>query len=810
MLPLRHALLRLSKSPLSSVIAVATLALAIGVNTAVFSILDGFLLRTLPYQNPEQVAALVVHREAIDPAQGRSPSEEDDSFDADAWRQFNRSLTSVALASWGSTGGANLAVAGAARYVADSRVSAGYFDVLGAPLYLGREFTAEEDRPNGPAVAILSYSLWQSAFQSDARILGRTIQLKGEPHTIVGILARNAVTPSGAAVFTPLRPAAPNGECGGENCGILVRLKPGATWAQANTQLAGTRLSYFTELETRYHTRARIYARPLQLELAGDMRENSIALMAAVGFILLIACGNLAGLALVRLLRREREISTRFALGASRLSVLADLWAEDLVIALLGGLGGVGLALVLLPAFRKLLPAPVGGYSIDLGVLLFTLGVSFGASVLCGALPALHVRRFEYGSRAFGGSRPVTAGSRRLHQMLIGAQVALTVVLLVSAGLMVRTLVHLETLPPGFDSHNVMTATASLDDARYHDAATFRKLLDQSVAAMRQIPGVREAAVGLSVPYERGLNDLVSIPDGKKAGTKRGSSLGYVTPAYFSALGMPVLAGRSLVAGDSSNSERVAIVNQAFGRRFFDDPAPIGYHLATEGATYIIVGVVGDVAKQQGIQRTAPLGTEPVAYLPASQTPQALVNIAHIWFQPSWIVRTSGPIRGLTVSMQRALEAADPNLPFSGFRSMDQILAEQLRVQRIEVLLLATLAGLALLLSAVGIYGMVSNLVTQRTREIGIRMALGSTVAQVVVQVGSAGALAAAGGLLTGLALALLATRVLASQIYGVSTHDAATFIAIPLILALAAGAASFLPALRISRIQPAETLRAE
>jgi predicted permease len=808
---LRHAFHRLAKSPLATTIGLVTLALAIGVNTAVFSVMDGFLLRALPYPQPDRIAALVSHAEGIDPDRGKSFSEDDDSFDGASWEVLKSSLDGVALASWGGSGGVNLTAGGAVRYVTGSRVSASYFDVLGIPPHLGRSFSEEEDRPHGPPAAVLSYALWQATFHSDPKIIGHSIQLKGEPYTVVGVLPRNALIPSRADVFTPLQPA-PTGECGGNNCGILVRLKSGATWAQVNAQLSRVRLPFFSELETKYRGHGRIYVRPLQRELAGDMRGKVIVLMLAVGFILLIACANLAGLALVRLLRRRQEIATRFALGASRLDVLHELWMEDLLVALCGGVGGVGLAMFILNSLQRLLPEsmiPVGNFSIDPRVLAFTLGASLLASLLCGALPALQIRRFDLGS-SFAGSRAVTSGSNRLRQVLITAQVALTVVLLVSAGLLVRTLIYLETLPPGFDPHNVITATVSLDDARYRDAAAFQNLLEKSIAAMRQIPGVHDAAVGLSVPYERGLNDLVAILDGSRAGTKRGSSLTYVTPEYFSTLRIPLLAGRLIRVSDSSTSERVAIVNLAFGRRFFDNPSPIGYHFKAENTTYTIVGVVGDVAKQPGIGGAAPIGTEPVAYLPTSQTPQGLVNIAHIWFQPSWIVRTSGPIRGLTASMQRALAGADPNLPFSGFRSMEQILAEQLQEQRIEVLLLATLAGLALLLSAIGIYGLVSNLVVQRTREIGIRMALGSTISQAILRLGSTGVVAAAGGLVSGIALALLAMRVLSSQIYGVSTYDPVTFLAIALILALTAGAASFLPALRISRIQPADTLRAE
>jgi predicted permease len=489
------------------------------------------------------------------------------------------------------------------------------------------------------------------------------------------------------------------------------------------------------------------------------------------------------------------------------------LWMEDVLVALFGGAAGIGLALLVLNSLRRLLPdsmLPLGDFSIDARVLAFTFGAALLTSLLFGALPALQTRRFDVGSSSFAGSRAVISGSSRLRQLLIGGEVALTVVLLASAGLLVRTLVYLETLPPGFDPHDVLTAQASLDDARYHDAAAFQKLLEKSVAAMRQIPGVRDAAVGLSVPYERGLNDGMTIRDGKRAGTASASSLTYITPGYFSTLRIPLLAGRSITDSDGPASERVAVVNRAFGRRFFDNPSPIGFHFKTAGETYTIVGVVADVAKQQGIQRTAPIGTEPVAYLNASQTPQSLINIAHIWFQPSWIVRTNGPIQGLNGAMQRALADADPTLPFSGFRSMQQILAGQLQQQRIEVVLLAALASLALLLSAVGIYALVSNLVVERTREIGIRIALGSTTSQAMVHVGLPGLIAAAGGLAAGIALAFLTMRVISSQIYGISAYDPVTFITVPFILVFTAGAASFLPALRISRIQPSEALRAE
>ncbi len=816
---LKFAFRQLTKSPGFAIAVVLTLALGIGVNTAVFSMVDGFLLRSLPFREPERVAALILHSQGVSQRSGQYFSEDDDTHTGATWQALKDSLHSVTLASWGGSDGINLetdaASGSAVRYVHESRVSADYFEVLGIPLYRGRSFTVDEDRPGGSKAVVLGYGLWQTTFGADPGVVGKAIHLKGEQYTVVGVLPRGAVTPSKADLFTPLQPAL-TGECGGNNCGILLRLKPGASWQQLGAELNHVHLPMMDDASKLARGGAWFYAQPLAGYLSADTRPKVEVLMLAVSFILLIGCANLAGLALVRIARRTREIATRLALGATRLEILRQLWIENLVLAILGAAAGLALAIGILRGLHEFLPEymlPMGGFVMDMRVLTFTFVASLVTSLLFGALPALTTRRVDFRSAMSVGGYSVAGGSGRIRQWLIGAEIALTVVLLASAGLLVRTLVHLETLPPGFDAKNVMTGEVSLDDARYHKAAAFQGLLMKSVAAMRAIPGVEDAAVGLSAPYDRGLNDGVTIVDGKQAGTLAGSSLGYVTPDYFSTLRIPLLAGRPVAERDTSTSQLIAVVNEDFARKFFHDPAPIGRHFKlndTGDPTFTIVGVVGNVMKRPGMERDAPISTEPVFYLPATQIPQGLVNIAHIWFQPSWIVRTSGPVEGLTESMQRALADVDPLLPFSGFYSMDEILAQQLQQQRIEVLLFTTLAGLALLLSAIGVYALVSNLVVQRTREIGIRIALGSTIPQAMVMMGSSGAIAAGGGLLAGIALSLLAVRVLSSEIYGVRTYDPVTFVAVPVLVALIAAIASFLPTLRISRIEPAETLRAE
>jgi predicted permease len=396
----------------------------------------------------------------------------------------------------------------------------------------------------------------------------------------------------------------------------------------------------------------------------------------------------------------------------------------------------------------------------------------------------------------------------RLRQLLIAAEVALTVVLLAASGLLIRTLIHLETLPPGFNANSVMTAKASLDNVRYHDAAAFRKLLDDSTQAMLRIPGVQYAAVGLSLPYERALNQGgVTLSEGKNAGQQIVTGMTYVTPEYFSALQIPLFSGRTFTDADGHDQQQVAIVNQTFVRKFFGGENPVVLHLHKDT---LIVGVVADVAMAPGIDPVAPLTDEQMMYVPAAQMGGRMLSLAHMWFQPSWIVRTSRPIQGLTAQMQHALTTADPDLPFSGFYRMSDLLAKTLATQRVEVALLSTMASLALLLSAIGIFGLVANMVTHKTREIGIRIALGSTIHEAMVHVGLPGVRASALGLLVGLVLCVGTLRLMRSVLYGIGVYDAPTIVSAVAVLALVSLVAVTAPTLRIAQVDPAETLRQE
>lgn len=814
-LNLRYAFRQLRRSPGFALISIITLALGIGANTAIFSLLNAFLFRPLPYPDPDRLGVVIRHTEGISPHTGQFAQDDDPTQDGKTWEEVRDQVPSVQAAVFGGTSGVNL-VAGSGpgaqvRYVQDMRVSAQYFSVLGVAPLLGRGFTQEEDRPNGSHAVILSYALWQSSMQGDRDIVGKAITLKGEPYTVVGVLPRDAQPTGNADLWTPLQPRQ-SGECGGNNCEIIVRLESDASWQQASAELSHIRKDWLDETaKEKFH--GWFYISRLPRSLDDQMHDPVLLLMAAVGLILLIACTNLAGLTLVRIARRTPELATRLALGASRWALLRQLWMEALVIAILGAGFGLLLAVFTLALLRGFLPdflMPIGGVTIDVRVLAFTFGASLLASLLFGALPALHVRRLDLRSSIAAGNHTVVQGSSRLRQVLVTGEVALTIVLLAGAGLLVRTLIYLRTLPSGFDSTNVVTGSVSLDDARYRNATAFQNLLNRSVAEMRKIPGVEDAAVGLSLPYERGLNDGVKIPDGKFAGKDWGSSMAYVTPGYFNVFRIPVLAGRGFSDSDTPNSLPVSVINADFAREFFGEPFPIGRHVETSNITYTVVGVVGNVAKKPGMGADQPITTEPVLYIPATQTPQGLINVAHVWFEPSWIVRTKQPLAGIPHAMQEAMARVDSQLPFSGFHSMQEVLATSLVQQRIEALLILSLAGLALLLSAVGVYGLVSNMVVQRRREFGIRVAFGSSLRQAIVDVGSDGMKSAVYGLSLGVAASLFVLRILRTVLWGIHYYDPLTFAIVIAIIFTIAGLASIVPALRLADLDPAETLRAE
>jgi predicted permease len=807
---LRFAVRMLRKSPGFAVTVILTLALSVGANTAIFSVVNALLLKKLPYAQPERMGTIYARS-----AGSEYFFDSRKNIDGEQWELLRDGVPSLLSAvSAVRTSGANLQSASHVQFLYAGRVSAHYFDVLALHPIFGRNFSEDEDRPHGPKAAILSYALWRTAFEKNPGIVGQAVLLKGRPYTVIGVLPEGANTPLNADLYTALQ-ASRDGEGKGTNFAAITRLRDGATWQQADTEInrAWARTGWIQRFAANHPGgQVAYYSVALQKGETETLQPQVLALMLAAGFVLLIACANLAGLTLVRVLRRSAEIGTRVALGASSWQIQKQLWTENVLLAIIGGTVGVGVGLLSLRGLLVLLPErflPVANVSLDGRVLCFTLLLSLLATLLFGMLPALTTRRVDL--RHFIGSRVVIGGaSVRFRQGLIAGEVALTVVLLASAGLLIRTLIHLETMPPGFNPNGVITAKASLDDARY-DPPAFRTLLNESVASMRQIPGVQCAAVALSLPYERALLTGITLSDGPEAGRLITTNYVYVTPGYFDTLQIPVLRGRAFTDADSPSTQRVVVINETFVRKFFRDGDPVGRFL-DKGT--VIVGVVADTLVSSASQLnagSAPVTKEEAVYVPAAQMVEAkFLSVLHTWFQPSWIVRTMAPVEGLTKQMQRALANADPNLPFSGFYDMKDLMAGTLAMQRIEVALLVAMASLALLLSAIGIFALVANIVAQRTREIGIRMALGSTIREAMMHIGASAVRASVLGLLLGLILCVGVLRAMRGVLYGVGVYDAATILMVVLTLSAVTLLATTVPALRVARIDPARTLREE
>ena len=801
---LRFAFRQIARNPGFSLAVVITLALAIGANTAIFSVVNALMLKSLPYPHPERMGTIF---RIID---GPHPYDGPHGINGAQWQELRDNVPALisAVSGW-TVSGVNLEAGARVAYGRAGRISQHYLEVLGIRLAAGRSFTAAEDQPHGPNAAIITYGLWRNVFQGDPGILGQAIHLKGQLYNVVGILPQGVTTPINADIYTALQPTT-SGEGAGTNFVVTTRLRPGATWQQADAQINRAWAADAAALAAQDHaTRVSFHSAPLQQGQTATLRPKALGLMLAAGLILLIACANLAGLTLIRMSRRTPEIATRLALGGSHWQIQKQLWFENLLLAFFGGAAGIAVGYIALHGLLSLLPKnflPVSSVPLDSRVLAFTLVISLLTSILVGMLPALTSRRVDL--RSAIASRSVVGGERlRLRQALIAAEVALTVLLLAGSGLLIRTLVHLETLPPGFNPHNVMTAKASLDDARYFDPAALRKLLEESTAAMRGIPGVQEAAVALSIPYERILNGQIALRDGPNAGQKVQSDADFVTPHYFSTLQIPLLAGRDFTSSDGPNTQPVALVNQTFARKFFPGENPVG-HAFDNGV--LIVGEVADTQISSGLNWVAPLQTEEIVYRPFTQADPHFLPVLFVWFQPSWIVRTAGPIQGLTGQMQQALATVDPGVPFSGFYSMSDLLKQTLATQRIEVALLGVMAALALLLSALGIFALVASIVSQRTREIGIRVALGSSIRQAMLHIGAPGLRAAAMGLAGGLLLSAAGLRIMRSVLYGVTVYDPATLAAVVMTLAAVTLLATAIPALRVARIDPATTLREE
>src|SRR5258708_27239914 len=557
---------------------------------------------------------------------------------------------------------------------------------------------------------------------------------------------------------------------------------------------------------------ARIVA--LQSGETAEVRQPLMLLWSAVGVVLLIGCVNIAGLLLARARTRAPEIAMRIALGGGRAVIVRQLLVESIVLAACGGVVGLAIGYATAQLFATLLAdafGVTGQIGLDARVLAISGGIALLTSIVFGLLPAIQASRVDLRRTLVEGGSPSIAGTARSwpRRALVVVEVALGVVLLVGAGLLVRTFDHLMRLSPGFDGAHVMTATLSLQDARYQSAATVNRLFDQSLANMRRTPGVQAAAACLTLPYERALNT-----GGRWVGAKPGKEgvpimdMADVTEAYFDAVKIPVVRGRAFTDADSATAAPVIVVNQAFVQRYSPDEDPIGRQIESRGAPRTVIGVVGELQQKAGWGNFGPMAAMAASYIPASQTSDAFLKMVHTWFSPSWFVRLSGPQEGAVAEMQRAVQSVDPLLPFAKFRTIDDVRSETLAMQRAQAVLLGSLAALALVLAAVGLYGLVANSVAERTRELGIRMALGATASRASMAAAAPGITLALAGIAIGLVAARAAATTLRHFLWGVTVSDPVTFATAAGVILIVASIAAIVPALRIVRLNPIKALR--
>ncbi len=807
----RFALRQIRKAPGFALATVLTLALGIGATTTMFSVVNAVLLQPLPFPEPDRlVAAGSVDSRRPDVTNSPNAMSYPDFFD---WRSQNQSFTG--LAAYHDTN-VTLTGAGDPKNLDADVVSADFFKILGVEPAMGRGVRLEDEKP-GVHVAILSHQLWQSAFGSSSDIVGRSITLDNNSYTVIGVMPRGFEFPiqnPAPMLWTSIADDTydPSGEPmtserGDHLLSMVGRLRPGVSVEQANADVNVIAQRLFSEYPKTNSHFARGIVIPQIDALVGDSRPALRILFAAVALVLLIACANVAGLLLARGSRRSWEVAVRSALGASRIQIVRQMLVESLVLSLLGGLAGVALSGFLVRVVVGLLPSDLprsGNISIDATVLAFAVAVSFLIGPLFGVLPALRVARVDPSTALRDGTRTATTGrgQHRLHNSLVVAEIAVGLVLLIGSGLLIRSFLRVLQVDPGFDRRNVLIASLALPDRQYpHDQQL--QFYGQLLSRLRGLPGVVSVSTGWPMPLSAdGMRISFDIeghplPEGQR-NTARAS---IAAPDYFKTLRIPVLQGREFQETDTDKSMPVVIVNQAFAKQFFPGEAPIGKHITpglSDGTVKEvprqIIAVVGDV-------RAARLTDEarPEYYVPFTQA--AILS-------PRLVIRTSLDPVSLIPSVRTQVAQLDKNLPLFEVHTLQDSVTRSAAQQRFQALLLSSFAAVALLLCIVGLYGLLSYLVTQRTLEIGLRIALGAQRGNVLRMILSRGMSLACIGVGIGVLASFAMTNVMRKMLYGVRPLDAATFVAVSAVLLLVALAACSAPAYRAARLDPVKTLR--
>ncbi|HEX8140374.1 MAG TPA: ABC transporter permease [Pyrinomonadaceae bacterium] len=802
---IRYGFRMLRKSPAVSVAAVLSLALGIGANTVIFSVVNAILLKALPYSDPDRIVLIW----GTDADEGSNRNQVS-ATDADDWRHQNTVFEEVATyGDWQAT----FIGQGEPERVQGIQVGDGFFQVMrGTPL-LGRTFLPEEQEDGKDRVIVLGYNLWQRRFGADPEIVGRAVNLSGRPYTVVGVmpadfqpLPLSLIEPQGQ-FYRPVAEPHDEDQRSARHLRAIARLKPGVTLqqAQAEMNLIASRIEReHPENNSGYGVRLVT----LSEDTVGALRPTLLLLFGAVAFVLLIACANVGNLLLARSTARQKEVAIRAALGAARARLVRQLLTESVMLACVGG--GLGLLLAMWgTSFVETLGSQVtpllSGIRLDGRVLLFTLLVSLVTGIAFGLAPALHISQPDLNETLKEGGRSSTGGSRSaLRGLLVVSEVALSIVLLISAGLLIKTMIRLREVNTGFNPQNIVTMNVVLSSAKRPKPQEWASFFKQVTERVEALPGVEAAGLTSVLPFSSNFDGRgLAVEDyPKPRGQEISVDLYITTPGYRRAMGIALLQGRALEEHDTGEAPQVALINETMARELWPNQSPLGKRIKFPGSEKnpqpwrTVVGVVGDVS-QYGLDRKVPMQI----YLPEAQYPTTAMTL---------VVRSTTDPSNLVAAIRREVAALDPDQAISNVATMEQLLADSIALRRFSMLLLIIFASMALVLASIGIYGVISYSVTQRTHEIGIRMALGAQTRDVVKLVLGGGMRLVLIGIVLGLAASFALTRLMTSLLYGVSTIDPVTFVAVAVLLSAVALLACYLPARRATKVDPMEALRYE
>jgi predicted permease len=801
----RYGLRMLAKNPAFTAIAVLALALGIGANSAIFSVVNAILLRPLPYKSPDQLVVIWENATHLGfPKDTPSPANFLD------WRQQSTLFEGMAAFAERSF---NLTGVGEPERLDGRRVSANLFAMLGVKPIVGRTFVPQEDQP-GTKVVLLNEGLWKRRFGGDPAVVGRAVNLNGEPYTVVGVLPQTVRLPTSGnwrdQVWVPLAfPSEEAASRGAHYLEVIARMKPGMTLPKAQAEM-DTIAARLAQQYPDFNARRGAVVTRLHEEIVGKMKSPLLILLGAVAFVLLIACANVANLLLARAAVRQKEIALRLALGANRARLTKQLLVESVLLSLVGGLVGLGAAYFGLNVLTRFIPRDVAQadtITIDAKVLLFTLAVAVVTGLIFGLAPATQASHFNLNETLKEGGRDSGAGIRgkRLRNSLVIAEVATSFILLVGAGLLINSFVHLRTLDPGFRADHLLTLNVDLSEVKYPDTQRRTAFFEEVTRRVQTLPGVQSVAVAGNLPFTyNGDSTSIAVEGIPDPPIDQWPDVIYRTigPGYLATMGIPLVRGRDFNDQDTLDTTPVVVISEKTAKHYWSNEEPIGKRLKTGATTSnipwrTVIGVVKDVRQNDFI-------AEPKMqmYFSYRQVKDLVAN--------ALVVRTLADPLSLATSVRNTIWAVDKDQPVANIDAMEHIVAGAVARQRFSMLLLAIFAGLALVLAAVGIYGVMSYSVAQQTREIGIRIALGAQRGDVLRMTVKEGLKLVGVGLLIGLISAFVLTRVMVSLLFGISATDPVTFGIICVVLLIVAALASYIPALRAATVDPMVALRAQ